>query len=82
MALEASFKSDLQHIDAIVATLERIARSGDCIASTSVINDPGYWRWRIEVLLGRQDLPDADRKHAYAVMERLHGLGSVPGERR
>lgn len=82
MGIDASYKSDLLHIEAIVATLERISKSGDRIASTTAINDPDYWRRRIERLLGRQDLSGPDRKHAQAVMERLHGIAPIPSERR
>lgn len=82
MALGASYKSDLLHIESIIATLERIAKSGDSIASTSLINDPDYWRGRIEGLLGRQDMSGPDRKHAQAVMERLHRIISTSSERR
>ncbi|MFT4067509.1 hypothetical protein [Paraburkholderia sp.] len=77
MALDASYKSDLLHIEAMVAMLERIAKSGGWIASTSLINDPDYWRSRIEILLGRQDMSEADRKHALAVMDRLRGIVSI-----
>ena len=36
MGIDASYKSDLLHIEAIIATLERMAKSGEGIASTSV----------------------------------------------
>jgi hypothetical protein len=82
MGIDASYKSDLLHIEAIIATLERMARTGEGIASTSVINDPDYWRRRIEMMLDRQDLSRADRKHAQAVKERLHGIVHISSERR
>lgn len=80
MAIDASYKSDLVHIEAIVVALERIARSGDFIASTSAISEPDYWRQRIEALLGRHDLSPADREHAQAVLKRLYGIASIPSE--
>ncbi|MCC8392200.1 hypothetical protein LJ656_06325 [Paraburkholderia sp. MMS20-SJTR3] len=81
MALDASYKSDLLHIEAIIAELERIAERGDEIAPTSLINVPDYWRCRIEGLLGRQDISGADRKHAQAVMDRLHRIADAGPEK-
>jgi hypothetical protein len=80
MGFDASCKSDLLHIEAIVVALERITNSGDSIASTTLINEPGYWRQRIETLLGRRDFSRADRDHAQALLKRLRGIGEVPSE--
>lgn len=82
MRIGASSTSDLLHIDAIVATLERLAKSGDHIAPTSLIHDPDYWRARIEALLGRQYICSTERQHAQAVMERLHRIVNMNAERR
>lgn len=80
MGTDASYKSDLLHIEAIVATLERIRRSGDSIASTSVINEPDYWRQRIETLLGRHNISRVDREHAQVLLKKLHGIVQIPSE--
>jgi len=82
MGIDASCRSDLLHIEAMIATLERMARTGEGIASTSAVNDPGYWRRRIQMLLDRQDLCGTDRRHAKAIMERLHGIANIPSERQ
>ncbi|NKJ46509.1 hypothetical protein CIC12_07085 [Burkholderia sp. SG-MS1] len=68
------------HIEAIVVALERITNSGDSIASTTLINEPGYWRQRIETLLGRRDISRSDRDHAQALLKRLRGIGKAPSE--
>ncbi|MFM0037281.1 hypothetical protein PQQ53_24380 [Paraburkholderia strydomiana] len=80
MGFDASCKSDLLHIEAIVVALERITTSGDSIASTTLINEPGYWRQRIETLLGRHDISRADRDHAQVLLKRLRGIGKLPPE--
>ncbi|RKT20955.1 hypothetical protein B0G69_4323 [Paraburkholderia sp. RAU2J] len=80
MAFDASCKSDLSHIEAIVVALERITNLGDSIASTTLINEPGYWRRRIETLLARRDISRTDRDHAQALLKRLRGIGNAPSE--
>jgi hypothetical protein len=80
METDASYKSDLLHIEAIVAALERITSSGDSIASTSLINEPGYWRQRIETLLGQRDMSRPDREHAQALLKKLYGIAANPSE--
>lgn len=80
MGIDASYKSDLLHIEAVVVRLERITRNGDSFASTSLINEPGYWRQRIETLLGRSDILRLDREHAQVLLERLRGIVGVPSE--
>lgn len=80
MRIDASYKNDLLHIEAIVATLERITRSGDSIASTSRINEPGYWCQRIETLLGHSDISRVDREHAKALLIKLCGIVRIPSE--
>ncbi|HEY4296870.1 MAG TPA: hypothetical protein VGM85_10400 [Paraburkholderia sp.] len=82
MGIDASYKSDLLHIEAIVTALERITSSGDSIAATSLINDPRYWRLRIETLLGRRDISRSDREHAQALLKRLCGLVRVSSEKQ
>jgi hypothetical protein len=80
MGIDASYKNDLLHIESIVATLERITRSGGSIASTSLINEPGYWRQRIETLLRRSNIAQVDREHAQALLIRLCGIVRIPSE--
>ncbi|CAB3808738.1 hypothetical protein [Paraburkholderia fynbosensis] len=80
MGFDASCKSDLLHIEAIVVALERITNRGDSIASTTLINEPGYWRQRIETLLGRRDISRTDQDHAQALLKRLRGIGNAPSE--
>ncbi|CAB3807437.1 hypothetical protein LMG28614_06596 [Paraburkholderia ultramafica] len=80
MGIDASYKSDLLHIEAIVAALERITSSGDSIASTSLINEPGYWRQRIETLLVQYDISQVDRDHAQNLLNRLCGIVRIPSE--
>ena len=80
MGIGASYKSDLLHIEAIVVALERITSSGDSIASTSLISEPGYWRQRIETLLGQRDISQVDRDHAQVILKRLCGIVRIPSE--
>jgi hypothetical protein len=80
MGTDASYKSDLLHIEAIVVALERITNSGDSIASTSLINEPDYWRQRIETLLGQHDISQLDRDHAQVLLKRLCGIVRIPSE--
>jgi hypothetical protein len=80
MGIETSYKGDLLHIEAVVVALERITNSGDSIASTSLINEPGYWRQRIETLLGRGDISRADQEQARALLKKLCGIAKVPSE--
>jgi hypothetical protein len=80
MSIDASYKSDLLHIEAIVVALERITNSGDSIASTSLISEPGYWRQRIETLLSQRDISRVDREHAQVLLKRLCGIARIPSE--
>lgn len=82
MGIDASYKSDLVHIEAIVVALERITNSGDSIASTTLINQPGYWRQRIESVLGHRDISRVDRDHAQALLKRLRGMARVQSEKQ
>ncbi|QQC66975.1 hypothetical protein [Paraburkholderia ginsengisoli] len=80
MGTDASYKSDLLHIESSVVALERITNSGDSIASTSLINEPGYWRRRIETLLSQRDISQVDRDHAQALLNRLRGIARSQAE--
>lgn len=80
MRIDASYKSDLLHIEAIVAALEQITINGDSIASTSLINEPGYWRHRIETLLAQRDISPVDRDHAQVLLKRLRGIAGTSSE--
>lgn len=74
MGSHASFKNDLLHIETIVTTLERLTSKGDSMACTSLVNEPGYWRRRIETILNQRDISRVDREHAGALLRRLHGI--------
>lgn len=74
MGSHASFKNDLLHIETIVTTLERLTSKGDLVACTSLVNEPGYWRRRIEVILNQREISKVDREHADALLRRLRGI--------
>jgi hypothetical protein len=78
MRSHTSYKNDLSHIETIVTTLERIISSGSSIAATSLINDPDYWRQRIETILSQGEISKADREHADALLKRLCGIVKIP----
>jgi len=73
-----SYKSDLLHIETIVTTLERLTLKGDAMACTSVVNEPGYWRRRIETILSHRELSKVDREHADILLKRLSDIVKRP----
>ncbi|WP_454828528.1 hypothetical protein [Paraburkholderia xenovorans] len=78
MGSHASFKNDLLHIETIVTTLERLTSRGDSMACTSLVNEPGYWRQRIEAILNQREISEVDREHADALLRRLRGIVTIP----
>lgn len=78
MGSYASCKNDLLHIETIVTTLEQLTLKGDSMACTSLVNEPGYWRRRIETILNHRELSKVDREHADALLRRLHGIVKTP----
>ncbi|WP_146142539.1 hypothetical protein [Paraburkholderia sp. BL18I3N2] len=78
MGSHASYKNDLSHIETIVTTLERFTSKGDSMACTSLINEPGYWRQRIETILKQREISQVDREHADALLRRLSGIIKMP----
>jgi hypothetical protein len=74
MGSHASFKNDLSHIETIVTALERFTSKGDSMACTSLVNEPGYWRQRIEAILNQREISRVDREHADALLRRLGGI--------
>ncbi|MFM0337105.1 hypothetical protein [Paraburkholderia fungorum] len=78
MKNDASYKNDLSHLETIVTTLERIISSGASIASTSLINNPDYWRQRVETILRQDEISRVDREHADALLKRLCGIVKIP----
>ncbi|PRX28121.1 hypothetical protein B0G75_11264 [Paraburkholderia sp. BL18I3N2] len=48
------------------------------MACTSLINEPGYWRQRIETILKQREISQVDREHADALLRRLSGIIKMP----
>jgi hypothetical protein len=48
------------------------------MACTSVVNEPDYWRQRIETILNQREISKVDREHADALLRRLSGIIKMP----
>ncbi|OAJ55038.1 hypothetical protein A6V36_09470 [Paraburkholderia ginsengiterrae] len=78
MGTYASYKTDLLHIETIVTALERLTSKGDSMACTSLVNEPCYWRRRIETILSHRELSKGERDHADILLKRLSKLLKMP----
>ncbi|REE23754.1 MULTISPECIES: hypothetical protein [unclassified Paraburkholderia] len=48
------------------------------MADTSVVNEPNYWRQRIETILNQREISKVEREHADALLRRLSGIIKMP----
>lgn len=48
------------------------------MARTTLVNQPGYWRRRIEAILNQREISAVDRDHADALLKRLNGIIKMP----